>query len=79
MTKFKKLFAVLLVLIMVFSMAACGKKPSDGGEVVQPDGDKPTPEPENTTPLVVGYAPFSSKFSPFFSETAYDADAYAMT
>ena len=29
--------------------------------------------------LVVGYSPFSSKFSPFFSETAYDQDAYAMT
>ena len=33
----------------------------------------------NDTPLVVGYAPFSSKFSPFFSETAYDQDAMAMT
>lgn len=31
------------------------------------------------TPLVVGYSPFSSKFSPFFSETAYDQDVYAMT
>ncbi len=30
-------------------------------------------------PLVVGYAPFSSKFSPFFSESAYDQDAQAMT
>ena len=29
--------------------------------------------------LVVGYSPFSSKFSPFFSETAYDQDAHAMT
>ncbi len=29
--------------------------------------------------LVVGYSPFSSKFSPFFSETAYDQDAQAMT
>ena len=31
------------------------------------------------TPLVVGYSPFNSKFSPFFSETAYDQDAMAMT
>ena len=30
-------------------------------------------------PLVVGYSNFSSKFSPFFSETAYDQDVYAMT
>jgi len=29
--------------------------------------------------LVVGYSPFNSKFSPFFSETAYDQDAMAMT
>ncbi len=29
--------------------------------------------------LVVGYYPFSSKFSPFFAETAYDQDAYVMT
>ena len=26
----------------------------------------------NTTPLVVGYSNFNEKFSPFFSETAYD-------
>ncbi len=30
-------------------------------------------------PLVVGYSPFNSKFSPFFSETAYDQDVWAMT
>ncbi len=29
--------------------------------------------------LVVGYSPFSSKFSPFFAETAYDQDVYTMT
>ena len=31
------------------------------------------------TPLVVGYNEFSSKFSPFFSETAYDRDVADMT
>ena len=31
------------------------------------------------TPLVVGYSPFSSKFSPFFAETAYDQDVASMT
>lgn len=34
---------------------------------------------KNDTPLVVGYAPFNEKFSPFFSETAYDQDVWAMT
>ena len=33
----------------------------------------------NDTPLVVGYSPFNSKFSPFFSETAYDQDVWTMT
>lgn len=34
---------------------------------------------DSDTPLVVGYAPFSSKFSPFFAETAYDQDVASMT
>ena len=33
----------------------------------------------NDTPLVVGYSPFNSKFSPFFAETAYDQDVQTMT
>ena len=33
----------------------------------------------DTTPLVVGYSPVSEKFSPFFSETAYDQDVWLMT
>ena len=46
-------------------LAGCG---IGGGEIT-----------DDTTPLVVAFAPFSSKFSPFFSETAYDQDVYAMT
>ena len=77
----KKLLALLLALAMVLALAACGggnssnPAPSQPGTSSQPE----EPAPENNTPLVVGYAPFSSKFSPFFSETAYDQDAYAMT
>ncbi len=45
--------------------------------------EEPAEEPEQktdpNTPLVVGYSPFSSKFSPFFAETAYDQDAASMT
>lgn len=33
----------------------------------------------NSTPLVVGYSPFSEKFSPFFADTSYDQDVAAMT
>ncbi len=36
-------------------------------------------KPNNSKPLVVGYSNFSSKFSPFFSETAYDQDVWTMT
>ena len=59
-----KLLALLLAVVMCLGIfAACGKKK----------------EEVNTTPLVVGYAPFNEKFSPFFSETAYDQDVWAMT
>ena len=33
----------------------------------------------NDKPLVAGYSNFSSKFSPFFSETAYDQDVWGLT
>ena len=70
MNKLRKMLALLLALAMVFGLAACGNGGSQGG----------SDEPETSeTPLVVGYSPFSSKFSPFFSETAYDQDVYAMT
>ena len=73
MNNTKKVLALLLALAMIFGMAACtsGGGGSQGGGSDEPE--------ESTTPLVVGYSPFSSKFSPFFSETAYDQDVYAMT
>ncbi len=49
---------------------------SSSSEVVEPSGDTTT-TPAVTDAgetLVVGYAPFSSKFSPFFALTAYDQD-----
>ena len=71
MNNTKKVLALLLALAMIFGMAACTSGGSQGGGSDEPE--------ESTTPLVVGYSPFSSKFSPFFSETAYDQDVYAMT
>ena len=67
----KKILALLLVVAMCLGIAACGKDPADTSSTGNVE--------ENTTPLVVGYAPFNSKFSPFFSETAYDQDVAAMT
>ncbi len=64
----KRVLSLLLIAVMAVGMlAGCG-----GNEGTSQDGS-------NDTPLVVGYAPFSSKFSPFFAETAYDQDAAAMT
>ncbi len=61
----KKILALALAIVMCFGMlAGCNKS-----------GDTE----ENNTPLVVGYSPFSSKFSPFFAETAYDQDVASMT
>ena len=62
----KKVLALALAIIMCLGMFA-GCKPNDG--------DKDNKD----TPLVVGYSPFSSKFSPFFAETAYDQDVASMT
>ena len=59
----KKRLALLMALVMVCISVLAGC--SGGGS-----GDKP---------LVVGYSNFSSKFSPFFAETAYDQDVATMT
>ena len=65
----KRTLALLLALVMSLSLlAGCGNQGNTGGGATTDE-----------TPLVVGYSPFSSKFSPFFSETAYDQDVYAMT
>ena len=66
----KRILALVLAMLMCLCLfAGCGKDADNGGSS---KGDK-------ETPLVVGYSPFNSKFSPFFSETAYDQDVYAMT
>ena len=65
MKKTTRILAFLLAAVMcLFVFAACGKKKDTDAE---------------EKPLVVGYSPFNEKFSPFFSETAYDADVYQMT
>ena len=65
----KRTLALLLALVMSLSLlAGCGNQDNTSGGATTGE-----------TPLVVGYSPFSSKFSPFFSETAYDQDVYTMT
>ena len=66
----KRTLALLLALVMSLSLlAGCGDQ----------NGNTSGGNTASDTPLVVGYAPFSSKFSPFFSETVYDQDVWVMT
>ena len=68
MKKATRILALVLAMLMCLCLfAGCKDKDSD-------ENSK-----NNTTPLVVGYSQFNEKFSPFFSETAYDQDVYAMT
>ena len=77
MKKFTKFIALALAIVMALTVfAACTKKPSGGDEPTS--GTTPT-DTTNDKPLVVGYSNFNAKFSPFFSETAYDQDVWAMT
>ena len=60
----KKTIALVLALLMCLALfAGCGKNGAASAD----------------KPLVVGYSNFSSKFSPFFAETAYDQDVSTMT
>lgn len=68
MKKTSRILALVLAMLMCLCLfAGCNGNGGDGNSK------------NETTPLVVGYDQFNEKFSPFFSETAYDQDVYAMT
>ena len=80
----KKLLALLLATIMILSLAACGQQAAPAADekpaaAAAADESAPAAPEKVDTPLVVGYSPFNQKFSPFFSETAYDLDVWTMT
>ena len=63
----KRTLALILSLVMCLGLlAGC-------------DDKKDNQTKDENTPLVVGYAAFNEKFSPFFSETEYDQDVWVMT
>lgn len=74
----KKVLVLMLAMVMVISMLA-GCAPKEPAAPVETPAETPVETPANDTPLVVGYAAFSQKFSPFFATTAYDMDAVTMT
>lgn len=65
MNRFKKSASALLAGVMLVGCSS-GTAGSNGTA-------------SSDTPLVVGYAPFSEKFSPFFYTTVYDGDVAGMT
>ena len=65
MSKKKKTIIAVVAVVLVLAIAA-------GIFLISRAGS-------NSTPLVVGYSNFSSKFSPFFATTAYDQDVASMT
>ena len=80
MIKRRRMLALILVAVMALSLMACGG--STGASTSAGAGgttETAAVAEDGETPLVVGYSPFNSKFSPFFSQTAYDQDAMAMT
>ena len=47
----KRIFAMLLVLVMLLSLIACGKKPADSSEGTKPSENATPSTPKETTPL----------------------------
>ena len=91
MKKAKVLLALLLTMVMVFSVAltGCGNKAASNNdsEAEEPaeeaeaegEGEEAEPVEREEGVLVVASQHFNSKFSPFFSESVYDTSIYEMT
>lgn len=82
--KNKKLIAIIAAIVVVVAVVLAvvlwPKDQNAGNDVsVTPEPNTTQGGSGNDTPLVVGYAPFSEKFSPFFAQTAYDQDVVSLT
>lgn len=67
MKKLRVLLPIVLIFVLILTLTMFACKPKEEEQ-----------EKVNET-LVVGYAQFSNKFSPFFATTAYDSDVASMT
>ena len=83
----KKLIALLLALVMVMGMVACGNNDApvadepvaDQPAVDAPAVDEPVEEVDDTPEtLVIGTQNFDGKFSPFFYTNAYENDVLSL-
>ena len=71
----KKILALVLALVMVFALCACGENNTPApDESKAPVEESKAPVEENTSTLVYATSTFGQKFSPFFYTTAYDEE-----
>lgn len=75
MSNIKKILALVLALVMVFALCACGENNTPAPEESKaPVEESKAPVEENTSTLVYATSTFGQKFSPFFYTTAYDEE-----
>lgn len=81
MNKKNSILALLLALIMMFSLAACNKTAQSGPspQASASAGPSPSEAPAEVKTLVAGYSNFSEEFSSFFASSACDAEVAHMT
>lgn len=82
MKKASQALALLLAGAMITgTVAGCGSGQGKGdvNNTETPSSSANSSTSTGETPLVVGYSPFSEKFSPFFADTQFDHDAADMT
>ena len=82
MSNLKKLLALVMALVMVFALAACGGQqaaPAEQTENTTTETEPETPAEEAPSTLVYATSTFGQKFSPFFSTTAYDVEVVDLT
>ncbi|MBN2504890.1 MAG: ABC transporter substrate-binding protein [Bacilli bacterium] len=78
----KKILGLFFTMILAVTLFACGGETTTASTTAGTGTTTATTTTVSTEApkvMVVGYDPFSGKFSPFFSDTAYDADVVGMT
>ena len=78
---FKQILAMLLALVMVLGMVACGNSTPVATEPAATEAPAAAPtEPavEEPDTLVIGTQNFDGKFSPFFYTNAYENDVLSL-
>jgi len=75
----KKILGLFFTMILAVTLFACGGETTTAATTAAGTTTAATTTTATPKVLVVGYDPFSGKFSPFFATTAYDFDVVGMT